>query len=419
MSKGIKTSLVKVHATPRGGYDAWTVDYKFDGKRQRKMFSDKEAADAHAKRVADQIGNGTHNAQIGRTEAASYIRCIQILDGVPKPIELVCSEYADAYRTLNGVPLAEAIREYAQRHSSTPRLVSDLVADFLSSKDTVDLSADYKRQLRSILERFAEAFPCNVDSLNGKELEAWLKKMPSSETTKANYLRTISALIAFAKKTKVLSREWDELDAVNRPKSRPGKVQIVTPDELQTLLAFAEKDYAEKGGSRWLPYLAIRAFTGLRTWEVSRLRREHFYTDIISADADITKTGTKRNLPILPVLKEWLKAYPLGEKIQHFEDNVSQAHDFRRFRELAGLKGHRQNFFRDCYVSYRMALLGEAGKVAEETGHSITILRRSYHAIRMPDGTPIDAQAGARWFAVYPQSCHQNVSKIISMRKAQ
>ncbi len=62
------------------------------------------------------------------------------------------------------------------------------------------------------------------------------------------------------------------------------------------------------------------------------------------------------------------------------------------------------NGFRDSFVSYRMAEVMDAGKVAQESGHSIKMLMSSYREIRMLDGRVITPAESARYFALSPQT---------------
>ena len=82
-------------------------------------------------------------------------------------------------------------------------------------------------------------------------------------------------------------------------------VVIYTPDELFRLLTHADTFI--------VPYLALGAFAGIRRSELLRLRWEdiRFSTGHIFLSADITKTGSKRTIPIADNLKEWIE--PLAQ----------------------------------------------------------------------------------------------------------
>lgn len=63
----------------------------------------------------------------------------------------------------------------------------------------------------------------------------------------------------------------------------------------------------------------------------------------------------------------------------------------------------RHNGFRDSYASHRLAILQDASKVAEETGHAPAQLRRSYREIALPDGRLITPQLAKRYFSILPK----------------
>jgi hypothetical protein len=55
----------------------------------------------------------------------------------------------------------------------------------------------------------------------------------------------------------------------------------------------------------------------------------------------------------------------------------------------------KRNALRNCYTSYRLAVLGDIARVAEETGNSPKIIREEYLELVTP-------QAAAAWFGIFP-----------------
>ena len=179
--------------------------------------------------------------------------------------------------------------------------------------------------------------------------------------------------------------------------NRPCSVSM-TPEEAATILA-----HAEARDPRWLPCLPVKFFTGIRDAEIARLRPQHFHHDtgFITCAPEITKTETRRLMPILPNLAAWLRKYPPPEKLNPLENVPSNSSALVKLIRKAGV-APRHNGPRDSYVTFRMAALGDAAKVAEETGHTPAQLRRSYREIALPDGRVITPALAAQYFAISP-----------------
>ncbi len=376
---------IPVYAARNGAYIQWTVVYRHEGRLIRKKFNTRELALDHATDRARAIANGRASAHsLTFDQASEYLAAKQILG--PKH------------------SLTEAARDYVRRHTFAPKPVAEAVAEFLATKRRAKLNADYLRMMELRLAVFAKQFQCSLAQVTGAQLNAWLDDIGQSLKTRNNYLGDVRNLYAHAKRHKWISREFDELETVELPKAGPGKISPYSPEEMRAILR-----HAQRHASQWLPCLAIRAFSGIRSEEVGRLRPEHFHsTGWISADCDVTKTSARRLIPILPVLKQWLTRYPLSRcPIQPFTNNHTVS---ARISELVASAGvpTRVNGFRDSYVSYRMAEVMDAGKVAQETGHSVKMLLSSYREIRMLDGRVITPAEAVKYFAIRPQTVPKN-----------
>jgi len=390
---------VPIYHTPRDGYDGYTVVYRFAGRRHRKLCATLEEAREFAREQARNIAHG-RPLQIGLAphEMASLLRVRELLKGAG-PLELVAANCAEALRILGGRSIITAAREFAQRNPDGSEIkVSTAILEFLKTKGARD--RDYYRLMETRLFRFRDAFPCSLGFVTESAVDSWLAGLKVGLRTKRNYMHDVKALYRWAIRRRYLGAGFDEVERVSLPEVGPGKIQPYSPEELEKLL-----DYAQAMDPKFLPYLPIRAFSGIRFEEMTRLRAEHFHSETgwISMDADITKTHSRRLIPILPVLKKWLKRYPVTGPIVPRENASSISARLTELIAAAGVKT-RRNGLRDSFASYRMAVLRDAGKVSEETGHSIEMLRRSYREIRMLDGRVITPEQGAKWFSFGPKS---------------
>ncbi len=69
-----------VYATPRGGYDAFTLVFYRDRKRVRKIFPTLELARREGQAVVDSLSRGEIAASaLTGDDRASYLRAVEIL----------------------------------------------------------------------------------------------------------------------------------------------------------------------------------------------------------------------------------------------------------------------------------------------------------------------------------------------------
>jgi integrase len=150
--------------------------------------------------------------------------------------------------------------------------------------------------------------------------------------------------------------------------------------------------------AKFIPYLAIGAFAGVRSSEVCRLTWEDIRFDqkAIRLGPEITKTQSGR-LALMPDnLITWLNSYK-GEKkgkvVPYPED---QLHKYTPgIAEAAGVEWKR-NALRKGYISCRMAEAdADADSVAKQCGNSRAMVETVYKLLVMPE----DAK---RWFAIVP-----------------
>ena len=136
------------------------------------------------------------------------------------------------------------------------------------------------------------------------------------------------------------------------------------PQELATLLRKADAEATL--------YLALGAFTGLRSAELIRLEWEdvNFERGHIIVGKEKSKTATRRLVPIHPNLMRWLAPY------RGFTGRVFSS-EHAADRTIAFAKQHVKwptNALRHSYATYRLAATHDAQRVALEMGNSPTML---------------------------------------------
>src|SRR4029453_5555925 len=180
--------------------------------------------------------------------------------------------------------------------------VADLVQEVLGIKQKDGASPRYLESLKLYLSKFARDFGGrSIASVTGEELDNWLRALPYSPKSRANFRAHIGVLFSHAKRRRMIV-DNPVLDTA-KPKLPDNPPEIFTVDELRALLESATPDV--------LPMLAIGAFAGLREAEIERLdwpeidlARGHI--EVLARKA---KSAQRRIVPIQPNLAAWLKPY--------------------------------------------------------------------------------------------------------------
>jgi integrase len=294
---------VKIYRTPSHGTEQFTVSYYQDGVRKRPSFSSFERAKDEAESVASRLASADSAVlKLTGADISAYQRALQHLDPLGVPIEIAAAEFSDARRKLADVPLSEAVEFFLKRNPTKiePRSVQSVVDEFISTKEADGLSERYVQSLRWALPKFSDAFHCNISNVTAPDVDDWLRRSGLSPRTRNNLRSAVHTLFSFAKARRYLPKDNDELADVPLAKDRGGEIEVFTPAELQEILGCA--------GERLISFLVLGAFAGVRHAEIQRLdwRDVHFDDGIIEIQAAKAKTASRRTVPILDNLRQWL-----------------------------------------------------------------------------------------------------------------
>ena len=222
---------------------------------------------------------------------------------------------------------------------------------------------------------------------------------------------------------------------------------MFTAAELTEMLGCASE--------RMIPFLVLGAFAGIRHAEIQRLEWKDIRFDdgSIEVRASKAKTASRRLVPVLPNLKEWLLKYRQPAGLVVTQRNVAfelhliakRANQFRRATwattnwitdeqlkqaeaqakeveakrkgksklrsqkgevppgaETAEMEGWesfawKHNALRHSFISYRLAAVQNTAQVALEAGNSPRMVFSNYRELVRP----VDAE---KWFEVTPAS---------------
>jgi integrase len=402
---------VRVVKAPHDRYD-WMVIYYEAGKRQRKFF--KERSDAQT--FADLKGN--HRTELGRR--VEKLTGSQLEDAIEtrmmaekmgfKSAAAALIELQAALDTLRpfGIPLNAAVRSVAAQHEreAESQRVSVVVADMLASKRSLGRSSEYLRDLESRLGRFAVTFGDRLMcSLQPAEIEGWLTGRDLAPASVALERRNLSVLWTFARR-----RKWVDtnmiLANIEPPTVRLGARRIFTVAEMQRVLREAEAIAQETGDHRFVRWLVLGAFAGLRPREADKLTWGHVRMDreraTIKIDEVIAKTGSRRNVPVLPNLRTWLERYGVGSVGPVVGLTAAELRIRRNeVMKLAGIEWS-EDVLRHSWCSYRVESSQDAAQAALEAGHSLSIQAKHYKEV-------VDREDAEKWFALEPVKLVANI----------
>jgi integrase len=382
---------VKIYETPTKGYPSYTLVYYEGRQRKRESNADYDEILTRAREIVGDVETGRiQSIALSGRERESYERAMQVLSVTGQPLDVAASHYAQAYETLGGDLVIEAAKDYKRRHSGIQsKLVSEVVEEFLATREKQNRSARHLESLSSHCTRFAGSFKENISTVNASVVDLWLDKLDVSPRTRDNVLGSLSNLFEFAKSKHYLPKDHDELSRVTRlHNGEDTPVEIYTPDEMTALLKAVD--------AALVPFVAIGGFAGLRSSEIERLDWKDVKFDsncIVVQKGKVKKRGKSRRVaPLLPNLKIILEKHrkASGPVWPHSHAYLHEAMRNAATRAEITLK---DNALRHSFVSYRVAAIKNVPQVAYESGNSPQIIHSNYLEL------VIDADV-QRWFAI-------------------
>lgn len=398
-----RDSYCKIVRGRRRRYQRFTVaHYRLDGEKRKRFlqsFASLEDARFEATRIATAIANGEADVlKLTNADRATYLHAIAALRPLGMPLHVAIGEYLAARRHA-GAGLVAAAKEYGRRHETETvrKSISEIVKEILAAKKQDGMSVRYLQSLRSHLNRFSEHFQMNISTVTAAQIEDWLRRTKRGPRTRNNIRLSIVTLFNFAKARGYLSKALPtEADHVAKAKDRGGEIGIFRPEQLAELL--------NAGDEEAKLYLAIGAFTGLRSAELIRLEWEdvNFARGHIQVAKSKSKTATRRLVSIQANLLPWIASYR-GRSGRVFASEHAAARAIACAKEI-GINWPT-NVLRHSYATYRLAQCQDAARVALELGNSPQMLFRNYRELA-------DEQDASAWFSIVPPAAMPNVVQM-------
>lgn len=341
----------------------WYLDLR-PFNRGRKFFKTKaEAESERLRQITTLERHGREAVGLSPGELSAIIQARKELAKHGKTIEDAAEFYLD----------------YLERIRRCKVTVAELSREVIEAKGKDGMSATYVADLKKRLARFCADFgDRSIAGITVEELDNWLRALPGSPKSRANYRANVGVLFSYATRRRML--DSNPILHTARPKLPDNPPEIFAVDELAALLNAAATRTPDV-----VPMLAIGAFSGLREAEIKRLdwsevdqKRGH-----IEVKSHKAKSARRRIVEVQPNLREWLRPYAemTGPVVP-----VNARKKLVLVRKAAGLTRWAQNGLRHSFASYRLAATHDAPRVASELGHtSPKMLYSTYRELVLPE----------------------------------
>jgi integrase len=226
-------------------------------------------------------------------------------------------------------------------------------------------------------------------------VDNWLRDLPLSPKSRANYRANIGVMFSYAVSRRML--DSNPILHTAKPKLIDSPPEIFAVDELRGVLEAAKRVSPDV-----LPMLVLGGFGGLRDAEIKRL--DWSEVDLARRHIEVTaakaKSARRRIVPIQPNLAAWLSPYAgMNGRLAP----VGARKKLDRVRKAAGLARWPKNGLRHSFASYRLAAIQNAPQVAAELGHtSPQMLYSTYRELVLPE-------EAERYWKIVPQVEAANV----------
>ena len=308
-----------------------------------------------------------------------------------------------------GYDLWDAVRHY-DKYLATSGIkgikVFDAVPLCLVDKENDGVSKRYMQSLRSNLNRFKEFIKHKCKDLAANdvrhpEITKFVDGYKLSLRSRQGMLTDLRTFFSWCEQ-----KAYCEMNPViaamptkaarkklmNQKRSRR-KLQVLTPEEIKTLLT-----YCETKEPTLTPYACLCIWNGLRPeQEAPNMIDEDITEESVTVPEEIAKDGETRIIePLTPNFIKWIQH--IRKRDGSFQKVKNLKRKWEKAKKMIG-RDWPHDGLRHSYASYHFAMYNDAGLTAKNLGHpNTTLLRKDYN------GAATKAQAEA-FFAILPKDC--------------
>lgn len=379
---------ITIYTTLSRGKPLYQACYYFGGARVRKSFADIQEAKRFARMQLGQLGaNAAEAERLSSADLESLVSAKKTIEETGLPLHVAIELFTQAHKMLGGESVVAAVERHVRLTANIkPQPFAETMESFVESRRQIGVCEQHITQLHKHLRMLRDEISRPVLEWTTEELDNWLSAKPWKPQTKANAIRMIRSLANWCKKRGIVPKDWEVADNMQSYQDTEGTIGIFTPDQMREILFRAKPET--------IPYLAIAAFAGLRSAELKRLDWRHVYLDrgFIEAAAAITKTRRRRLVPIPDNLRAWLEPHARRDGPVF----VGYVPGLTRFMTSVGVSWVR-NGLRHSYISYRLAVVHDAARVALECGNSPGVIFKHYRELVTPE-------QAEQWFSICPDA---------------
>jgi hypothetical protein len=338
MSQSPKFNVVE---TPKGWMVSIPAAMNGEGRRIRKYFPGKTAAEKFAASMRRQHGSGLRSSMIPVALAHQAAEASRILEG-------------------SGISLVEAARLAVAR---------------VATEDSKELfRARYARALLWGESHWSDRYAADMDRLS-----RWapsLMPLPCGTIDSERIELALREIGPLARST--ISKRAAYVQAVLGFRERHQKATVIhILTEHQRKASF---EACESADERWA--VALLLYAGIRpdseNGEISRLDWSDVGRAEIYVSQGASKTGSDRHIPITPALRRVIAGHPKSGPVAP----AGWKKRWQRIRKTAGI-GHLQDVMRHTFASHYLAWKGEDAckLVMGHTAGSTTLFRHYRRAV--------------------------------------
>lgn len=336
----------------------YVVRYPEDGRARRKFFKTKQAAQVFVGRLESIRARGGHDAASLPAETLrEVLECLARL----KPFHASLSDAVNAY--VHKAAAAAELRSISWE---------DAIEQFLEHRAKRNLRDATLRTLRVRLSKFAsDTEALTPAEITRKDLQGWIE----AAATPRSAINRRLALTGFFKWAEREGYASNFVREIEPPKADDPEPEILSLQQCRRLM---EETAAHKGG-KWVPYVALTLFAGIRPVEVERLS----WGDIDLEAGTVTISGKAAKLRARRIFHladnavEWLAPHALNQTPLYPSGSTK---NLRAIRNAAGLCPWPRDAARHTCISAWMAIEGEV-KAAAWAGNSPDVCHRHYKGL--------------------------------------
>jgi integrase len=268
-----------------------------------------------------------------------------------------------------------------------------LVEDFIWSR--IELGRDVRtiQTYRHVLRALARAFPLrHAHEMTREDLKAWRRSQGWSPATQNKAMGHVRGLFKWAIAEKHAG--LDPCEGLEEVTVSPAEVEVLSLRSCEALLMTGLKV------PRFMPFLVLGLFRGMRRSELERLRWEEINLESGSVIASAAKVKTRRRrvMELTPQMRAWISAAGwTEEKMQTGPVAPSNLKVlWPKFWRQAGLSRWPHNGLRHTFASMHYAMHQDEAALQAILGQrSADVLHTNYRALK----TRGEAE---RFFALMP-----------------